>query len=201
MRVLGARRSYRFIGAVTAAALALSSAARADTPEGAPRSTVASLVTGRSDSPRIRFGLGLVSGWVAVDQGHGTSGEPALMGLDLRLGVQIDDWVAVFSQFSAAVFDLRASLMVEVTPFWHFSAGLGLGFDSVPATGSAGQTNALVVPVRLAVNFPIGGHASTQRHAVAVALYVLPGEAYSGGSDGHRRFEVGFLAGPSVELY
>ncbi len=60
---------------------------------------------------RFRFGIAFVSGATLLDDGANVSSAPAVLGLDLRLGVQIDDLFAVMSQFSAAFLDLRASLV------------------------------------------------------------------------------------------
>src|ERR1700685_2951363 len=73
-----------------------------------PQSTVEAPAARLDTGPRFRFGIGLISGLTLVDEGTGNLA--GAVGLDLRLGMQIDDLFAVLCQASAAILELRASL-------------------------------------------------------------------------------------------
>jgi hypothetical protein len=156
---------------------------------------------------RFRFGISFISGETLLDDGPHTKSTLALLGLDLRLGVQINDLFAAMFQFSAAFVDLRAAVLFEVTPTRYFSVGVGLGFNSTPIVEplegcGCGPTGALMMPVRLAFNVPLSTYEDKHRTSISLELNLMPGYInYGPPADLGHPFELGVIGGIGFELY
>jgi hypothetical protein len=155
--------------------------------------------------PRFRFGIGLIAGLTLADE-EVDGNLIAAVGLDLRLGVQIDDLFAVLCQASAALLELRAAVLFEVTPNRYFSAGVGIGVHHLPIgvfeEAPPADTDAVIVPVRLAFNLPLSAYARKNRTAISLEANLMPGFVYAGlPVEYGQRFEFGILGGLGFELY
>ncbi len=98
-----------------------------------------------TDAPRFRFGIDLAGG-LAVMTGFTNYDPPLGAGLNVRLGVQLNDKLAVFNQASllTLVVDgwVRESVRFEYTPRDWFSIAVG---PSVEYSGWAGGDDYLLV--------------------------------------------------------
>jgi hypothetical protein len=157
------------------------------------------------EGPRLRFGVGLISGGTLVDELHFDRGIAALLGLDLRLGVQLNERFAVMYQGGATFYWpwIANAALVEVTPIEYVSLAVGGGIYWIPVVGSGGggDKNSLSVgvPIRVALNVPVGTSSGGQRHAIAFSVMVVPAATLSG--DLATGFQLGLFGGISYELY
>ena len=161
----------------------------------------------RPDSgARARFGIALVCGPTLADTGGASNVLGGVIGLELRLGVQLGDLFAVLLQGSAGLLDLRAAALFEVTPTRYFSAGVGVGVDFMPAAFGAPpplpETHAWIVPARLAFNLPLSAYATENRSAISFEVNLVPGSVSDGRpADLGQPFEFGIIGGLGFELY
>ncbi len=130
------------------------------------------------------------------------------VGVDLRLGVQLNDWLAVMCQLNGAIFELdfRIGLLLELTPFRYFSVAAGIGLDAIDTLALSSPppnegANGWMVPIRVALNIPLSSLTTRRRSAVAIAITLMPGSAIDGYPTevGHP-FEFGAVGGISFEL-
>lgn len=200
------------IATFSGVALATAAASAQTTPPNVDAPQAASVEHGS----RLRFGAGLTSGLVtqqeAYSGGAQTTTELTVIGLELRLGVQLDDRFAVFYQGNAA-FGLAAAVrngvLFEVTPrnWLSIAAGVSVNyFDGPNLSGMFGtpvpdsQAWSLGVPVRLALNLPFHRSESGRRLATSLSIDLTP--AYSfGGYNLPAGFQLGSVAGLSFEMY
>ena len=140
----------------------------------------------------MRFGIGFVSGESALQDTEDLGAIPTLLGLELRLGLQANEILAVLYQGSmTAVWpDFRNAVLAEASLTRYFSLGAGLGVDwliLIPngdksSTGKVpGEWSLSVgVPLRIAFNIPTGTGQNGERYAVAVSFEGIPGIAVRG---------------------
>jgi hypothetical protein len=101
---------------------------------------------------------------------------------------------------------IRASVLFEVTPNRYFSAGVGIGVHHLPVgvfeEAPPADTDAVIVPLRLAFNLPLSAYARKNRTAISLEANLMPGFAYAGlPVEYGQRFEFGILGGLGFELY
>jgi hypothetical protein len=158
--------------------------------------------------PRLRFGMGIISGAVDVQSPDGLP-IATVFGVDLRLGIELNDYFAVMYEGSGTfLFPLVSNaIMVEMTPCNYFSLGVGGGvyWLLTIAGGGGGTINATSagIPVRFAVNLPFAhSKSSDQRYAIAFSFQVTPAYAFAGSQSlGEGQWQVGFMGGISFEMY
>jgi hypothetical protein len=167
--------------------------------------------TGRLDTGvRVRFGIAIIFGVSLDGEVAGPYEKRAILGLDLRLGLQIDDLFAVMSQVTTGFFDVGASALFEVTPNRWLSLAVGVGAEDLPdppsfrspPLSSSTEINAVIVPIRLALNVPLGPYEAKQRSAISFAVYLTPGFVYFGQPvETGQRFDFAVFGGLGYEVY
>ena len=139
---------------------------------------------------RFRFGIGFVSGETSMQSVQDDI--PTILGLELRLGLQAGDLLALMyeSSMTGVWPDLRNAVLAEVSLTRYLSIGAGLGLDwlmYIP-TGDEKSIGPLPtewalsagIPIRIAFNIPTGTGSNGQRYAVALSFEGFPGLTVAG---------------------
>ncbi len=169
--------------------------------------------------PRLRFGIGLVSGvseFPNCDY-YGTAGcaAPTPLGVDLRLGLQASEGFAVLYQASFAPYLLNGALFV--LPQWRnavlfegtwanrVSAGIGPALDWLPISwfgdgGGAGPLSFGVL-MRLAFSVHTWRSAAGRRSSLSLHLDLTPSGVIETGDRTLGNGQIGLMGGVSYELY
>ncbi len=175
-----------------------------------------------STALRLRFGLGVISGATQVNPYNGNYSDwiATLFGLELRIGVQLNDRFAVMYQTSGTFLwpQFANALLVEFTPIDYVSIGVGAGIywiaavangsgscdgppGAVATCGSPDQTLSAGIPIRLAFNLPWDRSPGEPRRALSLSVTMAPAWTLSGAQDLGTEFQLVVLGGIGFELY
>jgi len=156
---------------------------------------------------RFRFGIGFVSGGAYLNRPI-SEVLATVIGIQIHLGVQIDDTFAVMYQGSATLLwpVVRDAVLLEVSPTKSLSFGAGVGIDSLNGLVAAGDgivldgANTAGIPLRLAWNV-VTSEGPGRRTAMALSVELTPSFVIGGDKDFANGFVLGALGGISFEMY
>jgi hypothetical protein len=156
---------------------------------------------------RFRFGAGLVSGQALVPYGSYSTSVVTVLGLGVRLGVQIDDRFAVAYQTNATVLwpHWGNAVLFEWTPTEYFTLGAGPSVDVLAAVpngaGSSDADVSLGGDVRFAVNVPVHSRPDGRRYGVSFSVDLTPAYAWVLQGGVANGFQLGVMGGIGFEMY
>ena len=126
----------------------------------APAARAQATDTAPPEGVRLRLGAGLISGGTLIGNLQFSNGIAALFGVDLRLGVQLNERLAVMYEGGATLLWvwIGNAVLVEVTPLEYLSVAVGGGVYWFALGGEGGgivDSLSMGVPIRLAFNLSL----------------------------------------------
>ena len=154
---------------------------------------------------RTRFGVGFVSGIAEVPYAS-LETDPALIGIAVRVGVQITDRFAVLDQisFTAIWLQIRNAVLFEWTPSDYLSVAAGPEIEWLADIGgSADADGAVGGTLRLALNAPYSRGPHGRRRAVSFSVEVTPSYTFANNTNVQlpNGFQLGVMGGIGIDFY